>query len=50
MSPDGQDCYARSSVTVVLVDGQTGAPTRLPAEVRAAWKPYIEAPIEYRRR
>ena len=49
-SPDGSACYARSSVTVVLVDSETGAPTRLPAEVRATWKPYVEAPIEYRRR
>jgi len=49
-SPDGQTRYARSSVVVVLVDSETGAPTRLPAEVRAAWRPYVEAPIEYRRR
>lgn len=52
MSPAGDEqvVYARASTVVVLVDGATGRPVRLPAEVREAWAPYVEDPIAYRRR
>jgi acyl-CoA thioester hydrolase len=42
--------YARATAVVVLVDMTTGAPTRWNAAERAAWAPYIGAPIDYRRR
>lgn len=42
--------YARSTAVVVLVDAVTGRPTRLSAEMREAWEPYLGAPIEYARR
>lgn len=49
MSPDGDTCYARATTVVVLVDGATGRPTRLPTDVREAWAPYVEDPIRHRR-
>lgn len=49
-SPDRATCYARASTTVVMVDAQTGAPRRLTAEERSIWEPFVEAPVEFRRR
>lgn len=52
-SPVGDDpqvLYARSSAVVVVVDTATGRPTRLGEAERAAWAPYVSAPIEYGRR
>lgn len=48
-SADGGTVYARAITTLVLVDA-SGAPTRIGREVRAAWEPYVEAPVELRRR
>ncbi len=51
-SPAGDEAqilYARSSAVVVLVDTATGRPTRLTEAERAAWMPFLGAPIEYRR-
>ncbi len=42
--------YARSTAIIVLVDAGSGRPTRLTAEMRAAWEPHLGAPIEYGRR
>jgi acyl-CoA thioester hydrolase len=48
-SADGGTVYARAISTLVLVD-VSGAPTRIGPAVRAAWEPYVEAPVELRRR
>lgn len=51
-SPVGDDpqvLYARSSAVVVLVDTASGRPTRLAPSERAAWQPFVGAPIQYRR-
>lgn len=48
--PDGTVLYARATTVVVLVDTASGRPTRLPADIRAAWRPYIGDPISYRTR
>ena len=42
--------YARATTTVVLVDSATGALRRLTDAERAAWQPYVEAPVVIRRR
>jgi acyl-CoA thioester hydrolase len=39
--------YARSTAVIVLVDAGTGRPTRLTAEMRQAWEPYVGLPNEY---
>lgn len=52
-SPEGdaeQVLYARATAVVVMVDTATGRPMRWSAEERAAWEPFVSAPIEYRRR
>lgn len=41
--------YARSTAVIVLVDAATGRPVRLTTEMRAAWTPFVGAPIEYGR-
>lgn len=45
-----RELYARAVTNVVMVDPATMAPRRLSAIERAAWKPYVEAPIEFSRR
>jgi len=47
---DGGEPFARATTTVVLVDAASGAPRRMSADERAAWLPYLEAPVELRRR
>lgn len=42
--------YARAQATLVLVDATTGAPRRINEVERAAWQPYVEDPIAFRRR
>ncbi|UJP38594.1 acyl-CoA thioesterase [Cellulomonas palmilytica] len=42
--------YARAVTTIVLVDSETGAPTRIGPDERAAWQPYLEEPVAIRRR
>ena len=42
--------YARAATTVVLVDTATGRPRRLTDPERAAWSPFLEEPIAFRRR
>lgn len=49
-APEPQVVYARASAVVVLVDTATGRPTRLPAEVRERWAPFLEEPIAFSRR
>ena len=45
-----QTLYARATTVVVKVDAESGRPLRLSAEERAAWEPYLGAPIEYAHR
>ncbi len=50
-SPGGagdRTLYTRAATTMVLVDRKTGEPRRVSDEARAAWAPYIEAPVEFR--
>ncbi|WP_127793631.1 thioesterase family protein [Agromyces sp. LHK192] len=52
-SPEGVEPrirYTRASTTIVLVDAATGKPRRVSPEERAAWEPYLEAPVEFRHR
>ncbi|GAB4083820.1 thioesterase family protein [Myceligenerans cantabricum] len=42
--------YARASTTLVLVAAATGKPRRLTPEERAAWEPYLDDPVKFRRR
>jgi acyl-CoA thioester hydrolase len=39
--------YTRAATTVVMVSAETNNPTRVPAELREAWKPYVEAPVSF---
>jgi acyl-CoA thioester hydrolase len=51
-SPEGLDprlCYTRASTTIVLVDVATGRPRRISDHERAAWSPYVEEPVAFRR-
>jgi acyl-CoA thioester hydrolase len=52
-SPEGvkpRVLYARSSATLVVVDGASGRPRRLTDEMRQAWEPYLGDPVVYSRR
>lgn len=40
--------YARASTTLVLAIRETGAPRRITDDERAAWQPYLEAPLVFR--
>jgi len=42
--------YARATTTIVLVDATSGSPVRIGAVERGAWEPYVEEPIQHRRR
>jgi acyl-CoA thioester hydrolase len=42
--------FVRAATTIVLVSAETGKPTRMTGEQRAAWTPYVEAPIDFARR
>ena len=42
--------YARAVATLVLVDTTTNRPRRVAEAERAAWLPYVEGPISFRRR
>ena len=42
--------YARAAATIVLVDTATGRPRRIGDSERAAWEPYVDEPIKFRRR
>jgi acyl-CoA thioester hydrolase len=52
-SPDGVEprlLYSKAATTLVMVDTTTGRPERISEGQRAAWEPYVEAPIEFTRR
>lgn len=42
--------YARASTTIVLVDAASDRPRRISATERAAWEPYLDAPLHFTRR
>lgn len=42
--------FVQARTTLVLVDAATGRPRRITSEERATWEPYLEAPVELRRR
>jgi len=42
--------YARATSTLVMVDATTFRPVRLSDAMRAAWAPYVGAPLEFSRR
>jgi acyl-CoA thioester hydrolase len=42
--------YTRAATTVVMVSAETNRPTRVPAELREAWTPYIEEPVAFTKR
>jgi len=42
--------YARAATEIVTVDAASGRPTRIPAELREQWAPYIEPPLAFSRR
>ena len=51
--PVGQDpqrLYARATTTIVLVDAATERPRKINAVERAAWTPYLEAPVDFTRK
>lgn len=48
-SDDGAQPAVRASSTMVMVDASTGRPRRLTDDERAAWEPYVEEPLEFRR-
>ena len=47
---DGSAVYARATTTIVLVDTTTGQPQRIGPAERAAWAPFVEEPVTFRRR
>ena len=52
-SPEGvapEELYARANTTIVLVDAASERPRRINDTERAAWTPYLDAPIEFSRR
>jgi acyl-CoA thioester hydrolase len=42
--------YTKAATTVVMVSAETNSPTRIPLELREAWKPYIEEPVAFSKR
>lgn len=46
----GSRPYAKAATTIVVVDAATGAPRRITEPERAAWQPFVEDPLEFRRR
>ena len=52
-SPEGtvpRALYTRAATTIVLVDAASERPRRITDGERAAWEPYLEDPIAFRRR
>lgn len=46
----GGEPYVRATTTIAVVDADTQRPRRFTAVERTAWAPFVEPPIEYRRR
>jgi acyl-CoA thioester hydrolase len=39
--------YTKAATTVVMVSAETNTPTRVPADLRDAWKPYVEERVKF---
>lgn len=50
LGAEEQQVFARASTTLVLIDAASERPRRLTDAEREAWRPYVEEPIEFRRR
>ena len=46
----GRTKYAAASTTIVFLDATTQKPRRINDVERAAWEPFVEAPVEFRGR
>lgn len=44
------EVYARASTTIAMVDASTMKPRRLLDVEREAWKPYVEEPVQFKKR
>lgn len=42
--------FTRAATTIVLVDAVTERPRRINTEERAAWRPYLDAPVMFSKR
>jgi acyl-CoA thioester hydrolase len=42
--------YTKAATTVVMVSAETNRPTRVPTELRDAWKPYLGEPVAFGKR
>jgi len=42
--------FVRATSTLVMLDARTNAPRRLGEAERAAWEPFVEEPVQHRRR
>lgn len=42
--------YTKASTSIVLVDTASGTPRRITDDERAAWTPFVEDPLTFRRR
>lgn len=42
--------YARATTMIVVTDAVTGRPRRFGPTERAAWEPFVEEPVTFRRR
>jgi acyl-CoA thioester hydrolase len=50
VSGDERTVYVQACTTLVLIDAATMRPRRITAPERAVWEPYLEPPLELRRR
>lgn len=50
LAPEGDDTvYARGATVIVFVDAATGRPRKITDTERAAWAPYLDEPLQFRR-
>ena len=52
-SPEGVQprvLFTRAATTLVMVTASTGKPQRIGEDLREAWSPYVEAPVEFTKR
>ena len=42
--------FTKAATTLVMVTAETGRPQRIPADLRAAWEPYVEEPVTFTKR
>jgi acyl-CoA thioester hydrolase len=52
-SPEGVEprlLFTRAATTLVMVTSATGKPPRIGEELRTAWAPYVEEPVQFTKR